>query len=85
MAGFTYAVLATIRVVDGAVGALLLVKNYTSDWLNFGLASESDQRRGIVGTMLFPLEAAGIKPAAWHFQSELGGVPPSAWRAHAAA
>src|SRR5262245_32922021 len=34
------AVLAAIRAVTGAAGTLLIVKNYTGDRLNFGLAAE---------------------------------------------
>jgi dihydroxyacetone kinase len=34
----TDAVLAAIRAVSGPAGALLVVKNYTGDRLNFGLA-----------------------------------------------
>ena len=34
------AVLAAIRAVAGAAGVLLIVKNYTGDRLNFGLAAE---------------------------------------------
>lgn len=36
----TDAVLAAIRAVAGPTGALLIVKNYTGDRLNFGLAAE---------------------------------------------
>ena len=37
------AVLAAIRAVTGPAGALLIVKNYTGDRLNFGLAAELAQ------------------------------------------
>jgi dihydroxyacetone kinase len=41
------AVLAAIRVTAGPAGALLIVKNYTGDRLNFGLAAELAQAEGI--------------------------------------
>ncbi len=43
----TDAVLAAIRAVAGPAGALLIVKNYTGDRLNFGLAAELARRDGI--------------------------------------
>ncbi len=41
------AVLAAIRAVTGAPGALLIVKNYTGDRLNFGLAAEIARTEGL--------------------------------------
>jgi ATP-dependent dihydroxyacetone kinase len=41
------AVLAAIRAVSGPAGALLIVKNYTGDRLNFGLAAELAAAEGI--------------------------------------
>ncbi|WP_435017298.1 dihydroxyacetone kinase subunit DhaL [Tundrisphaera sp. TA3] len=41
------AVLAAIRASAGAAGALLIVKNYTGDRLNFGLAAEMARAEGI--------------------------------------
>jgi triose/dihydroxyacetone kinase / FAD-AMP lyase (cyclizing) len=41
------AVLAAIRAVAGPRGALLVVKNYTGDRLNFGLAAEVARSEGI--------------------------------------
>ncbi len=41
----TDAVLAAIRAASGPAGALLIVKNYTGDRLNFGLAAELGARR----------------------------------------
>ena len=41
-------VLAAIRAVTGKPGALLIVKNYTGDRLNFGLAAEMARAEGIV-------------------------------------
>ncbi|QVQ49998.1 dihydroxyacetone kinase subunit L [Spiractinospora alimapuensis] len=40
-------VLAGIRATAGAAGALLVVKNYTGDTLNFGLAAEMAKAEGI--------------------------------------
>jgi len=41
------AVLAAIRAVSGPAGALLIIKNYTGDRLNFGLAAELARSEGI--------------------------------------
>src|SRR3569623_835749 len=41
------AVLAAIRAVTGPAGSLLIVKNYTGDRLNFGLAAELAKQEGI--------------------------------------
>src|SRR4051812_11239975 len=41
------AVLAAIRATAGPAGALLIVKNYTGDRLNFGLAAEMARGEGI--------------------------------------
>lgn len=43
----TDAVLAGIRAVAGPAGALVIVKNYTGDRLNFGLAAELARAEGI--------------------------------------
>ena len=40
-------VLAAIRAVSGRPGALLIVKNYTGDRLNFGLAAEMARAEGV--------------------------------------
>lgn len=41
------AVLAAIRAVTGPAGCLLIVKNYTGDRLNFGLAAERARSEGL--------------------------------------
>ncbi|ODT64592.1 dihydroxyacetone kinase [bacterium SCN 62-11] len=41
------AVLAAILTVTGEAGCLLVVKNYTGDRLNFGLAAEQARQRGL--------------------------------------
>ena len=47
------AVLAAIRAVTGPAGALLVIKNYTGDRLNFGLAAERARGEGYdVATVL---------------------------------
>ena len=44
----TAAILAAIRAVAGAPGALLIVKNYTGDRLNFGVAAEMARAQGFL-------------------------------------
>ncbi|WP_280541421.1 dihydroxyacetone kinase subunit DhaK [Chromohalobacter sp. 11-W] len=46
------AVLAAIREVCGSAGCLLVVKNYTGDRLNFGLAAEHARREGLKVAMV---------------------------------
>ncbi len=46
------AVLAGILAVTGKAGCLLIVKNYTGDRLNFGLAAERARAQGIKVTMV---------------------------------
>lgn len=46
------AVLTAIRAVTGEAGCLLIVKNYTGDRLNFGLAAEKARRLGYNVEML---------------------------------
>lgn len=41
------AVLATIREATGSAGSLLVVKNYTGDRINFGLAAEQARAEGL--------------------------------------
>ena len=48
----TEAVLAAILAVAGAAGVLLIVKNYTGDRLNFGLAAERARAKGIATEMV---------------------------------
>ncbi|KAL6319975.1 hypothetical protein AAG906_037051 [Vitis piasezkii] len=51
-------ILAGIRAVTGPMGALLIVKNYTGDRLNFGLAAEEAKSEG------YKVEVAGAAAAA---------------------
>src|SRR5271170_5362011 len=46
------AVFAAIKAVTGRPGALLVVKNYTGDRLNFGLAAEMARAEGILVEMI---------------------------------
>ncbi len=46
------AVLAGIRAVTGPAGCLLIVKNYTGDRLNFGLAAERARTEGLAVEMV---------------------------------
>lgn len=46
------AVLAAIRAVTGPPGCLLIVKNYTGDRLNFGLAAERARAEGLAVEMV---------------------------------
>ena len=48
----TDAVLAAIRAVTGLAGTLLIVKNYTGDRLNFGLAAELARSEGLLVEMV---------------------------------
>jgi len=48
----TDSVLAAIKAVAGKAGALLVVKNYTGDRLNFGLAAEMARSEGISVEMI---------------------------------
>jgi dihydroxyacetone kinase len=45
-------ILSTIRVTAGSKGILLIVKNYTGDRLNFGMALELAKREGIQGMLV---------------------------------
>ena len=48
----TDSVLQAIRAVTGAAGAILIVKNYTGDRLNFGLAAEVARAEGLTVEMV---------------------------------
>ena len=55
------AVLAAIRAVAGAAGALLVVKNYTGDRLNFGLAAEIATAEGIPTEMVLVADDVSLR------------------------
>jgi dihydroxyacetone kinase DhaK subunit len=60
------AVLAAIRAVAGPAGVLLVVKNYTGDRLNFGLAAELAQQEGIPAEVVVVADDVALR----------GVVPP---------
>jgi dihydroxyacetone kinase len=58
------AVLAAIRAVTGTPGALLIVKNYTGDRLNFGLAAEMARAEGYAIQMMFVADDVALAASA---------------------
>lgn len=54
------AVLAAIRCVTGPAGSLLIVKNYTGDRLNFGLAAELARAEGLLVEMVIVADDASL-------------------------
>jgi len=57
------AVLAAIRHCSGAAGTLLVVKNYTGDRLNFGLAVEQARREGLDARMVIVADDIALPDA----------------------
>ena len=57
------AVLATLRAVTGPAGALLIVKNYTGDRLNFGLAAERARLMGLKVEMVVVGDDVSLAPS----------------------
>ncbi|HEX2571754.1 MAG TPA: dihydroxyacetone kinase subunit DhaK, partial [Polyangia bacterium] len=57
------AVLAALRAVTGRPGALLLVKNYTGDRLNFGLAAELARAEGLAVEMVLVADDVALLDA----------------------
>lgn len=57
----TDAVLAAIRHVAGPAGAVLIVKNYTGDRLNFGLAAELARAEGIPVEVVIVADDVALK------------------------
>jgi len=55
------AVLAAIRLVTGDAGVLLIIKNYTGDRLNFGLAAELARAEGYVVEMVVVADDVAIE------------------------
>jgi triose/dihydroxyacetone kinase / FAD-AMP lyase (cyclizing) len=62
----TDAVLAAIRAVAGPLGALLIVKNYTGDRLNFGLAAELAKAEGIPVEMVVVDDDVALAASGGH-------------------
>src|SRR4051794_29825209 len=60
------AVLAAIRAVAGPPGCLLIVKNYTGDRLNFGLAAEMARAEGIPVEVAVVADDAALADSADH-------------------
>jgi dihydroxyacetone kinase len=60
----TDAVLAAIRTVTGPAGALLIVKNYTGDRLNFGLAAEIARAEGLDVAMVIVADDIALADAS---------------------
>lgn len=57
------AVFAAIKAVAGSAGALLVVKNYTGDRLNFGVAAEMARSEGIPVEMLIVDDDVALRGA----------------------
>ncbi|MBR0645158.1 dihydroxyacetone kinase family protein, partial [Plastoroseomonas hellenica] len=55
------AVLAAIRAAAGPAGALLIVKNYTGDRLNFGLAAELARAEGIPAELVLVADDVALR------------------------
>ena len=62
----TDAVLDAIRAVAGAAGALLIVKNYTGDRFNFGLAAEIARAEGIATEMVIVADDVALTASGDH-------------------
>jgi len=60
------AVLAAIRAAAGPAGALLIVKNYTGDRLNFGLAAELARAEGIPVAMVIVADDVALAASTEH-------------------
>ncbi|WP_406698928.1 dihydroxyacetone kinase subunit DhaK [Singulisphaera sp. Ch08] len=58
------AVLAAIRAVTGPPGVLLIVKNYTGDRLNFGLAAEMARAEGYAVAMVVVADDVALAASA---------------------
>ncbi|MBV8865545.1 MAG: dihydroxyacetone kinase subunit L, partial [Acidobacteriaceae bacterium] len=59
-------VLAAIRAVTGRLGALLIVKNYTGDRLNFGLAGEMARAEGLLIETVIVADDVALAGSAEH-------------------
>ncbi|RVD58169.1 DAK2 domain-containing protein [Mesorhizobium sp. M2D.F.Ca.ET.185.01.1.1] len=58
------AVLAAIRATTGPAGCLLIVKNYTGDRLNFGLAAEKARAEGLAVEMVIVADDVALPDIA---------------------
>src|SRR6201996_5085501 len=62
----TDAVLDAVCAVAGTAGALLIVKNYTGDRLNFGLAAEIARAEGIAVEMVIVGDDVALSASGEH-------------------
>ncbi len=60
------AVLAAIRATAGPAGAVLIIKNYTGDRLNFGLAAELARAEGIPVATVVVADDVALAASAGH-------------------
>lgn len=60
------AVLAALRATSGPRGTLLIVKNYTGDRLNFGLAAELARAEGIPVEIVFVADDVALADSVEH-------------------
>src|SRR5262245_53981535 len=60
------AVLAAIRAAAGPAGALLIVKNYTGDRLNFGLAAEMARGEGVPVEVVLVADDVALSQGGQH-------------------
>jgi triose/dihydroxyacetone kinase / FAD-AMP lyase (cyclizing) len=58
-------IFAAIKAVSGRAGVLLVVKNYTGDRLNFGLAAEMARAEGISVEMVIVDDDVALKGTEW--------------------
>lgn len=65
-----HAILAAIRVCAGRKGVLLIVKNYTGDRLNFGMATERARAEGLLVQMVVVDDGKQELVTCLHFDSE---------------
>ncbi len=64
-------VLALIRAVTGAKGTLVIVKNYTGDRLNFGIAVEKARAEGLLVDLVVVGDDCAL-PVAQHSAGRRG-------------
>jgi ATP-dependent dihydroxyacetone kinase len=70
----TDAVLATIRACAGTAGVLLIIKNYTGDRLNFGLAAELARAEGIAVDVVIVADDAAFDLGAVNNRRGIAGT-----------
>ena len=75
------AVLAAILAVTGDAGCLLVVKNYTGDRLNFGLAAERARAMGLAVEMVIVADDVAIPDARAAARHRRHAVRPQGRRA----